>query len=266
MLPDDGSRIVSPGCRAPSFSASSTIFERDAVLRRAAGVLALELGVDPDVGFGDSACTPTSGVSPIRSRIALVAGHGARPDRVSRRRRRAGSRATSPSVDRGVELLEVPDVVVVHVHVDELVQRRRTRRPAGRPGPGSAPRARRRPRPTVAPSAVTEDAPSACGRRSVGSFTSTGTEPAFPRVHRTFQPITRAVRRPVVGITTPGSRRRDRGDRAVSRVQARPSGSEFPRGPASAASSTTATSATTPSRIRYARSIGAAPGARLTIT
>ena len=50
MLPDDGSRIVSPGCSTPSRSASSTILQRDAVLRRAAGVLALELGVDPHVG------------------------------------------------------------------------------------------------------------------------------------------------------------------------------------------------------------------------
>ena len=45
-------------------------------------------------GFGDSACTPTSGVSPMSPRMFVVAHDGRRDrrDRLSRRRRPAGSR------------------------------------------------------------------------------------------------------------------------------------------------------------------------------
>src|SRR5215470_4559952 len=69
--------------------------------------------------FGDSACTPTSGVFPMSSStdsyraiqrpLALSAGdRGEDGDHVAVRH-------------LGVELFEVPDVVVVAIHVHELV-------------------------------------------------------------------------------------------------------------------------------------------------
>ena len=51
VLPDDGSRIVSPGCEHAVLLGELDHLQRDAVLRRAARVLALELGVDADVGI-----------------------------------------------------------------------------------------------------------------------------------------------------------------------------------------------------------------------
>src|SRR3954449_9044821 len=70
-------------------------------------------------GFGLSAWMPTRGVSPMRSRtLSCFTGCG---------RSAAGDRGQDRHDvalgDRRGELLEVADVVVVHVHVDELVQR-----------------------------------------------------------------------------------------------------------------------------------------------
>src|SRR5215210_7933258 len=70
-------------------------------------------------GLGDSAWIPTRGVLPIASRIDSW--------RPTRRPLPAGDRGEDRDhVAVGqlrVELLEVPDVVVVAVHVDELTER-----------------------------------------------------------------------------------------------------------------------------------------------
>ena len=80
--------------------------------------------------------------------------------------------------DLGVELVEVPDVVVVHVDVDELVQAARRRRRAGPARPGYAVdelvrtprrRSRRRPRPTARRRRA---ARSRVGRRTSTAITS----------------------------------------------------------------------------------------------
>src|SRR5215218_5544575 len=69
-------------------------------------------------GFGDSAWTPTRGVLPIRSRIdSYRATGGARLSPGD-----GGEDGDDVAVGHlGLELVEVPDVVVVAVHVDELV-------------------------------------------------------------------------------------------------------------------------------------------------
>src|SRR5919106_3122792 len=90
-------------------------------------------------GFGDSACTATSGVSPTTSRIdSYLISRRSRRLLLLRRRsaQPSSSRPFGPALsarDRGedgddvavrhlgAELVEVPDVVVVAVHVDELV-------------------------------------------------------------------------------------------------------------------------------------------------
>src|SRR6516164_1556737 len=77
-------------------------------------------------GFGASASMRTSGVSPIsprtESRRATAAGRGC-DGRRSAARDRGEDRDHVAVGDLGVEGVEVPDVVVVAVHVDELVQR-----------------------------------------------------------------------------------------------------------------------------------------------
>src|SRR3954469_19004369 len=72
-------------------------------------------------GFGLSPWTPTSGVFPIRSRIdssftRVVSGGSAPGDR-------GEDRDDVAVADLRVELVEVADVVVVHVDVHELVER-----------------------------------------------------------------------------------------------------------------------------------------------
>src|SRR5436305_10101719 len=69
-------------------------------------------------GDGESACTPTSGVLPMRSRIDSYRATGwARLSPGD-----GGEDGDDVAVGHlGVELVEVPDVVVVAVHVDELV-------------------------------------------------------------------------------------------------------------------------------------------------
>ena len=80
-------------------------------------------------GLGLSACTPTNGVFPISSRtdsiftVALASWA-----RSPSRRRPREDRDDVAIGELRVELVEVPDVVVVHVDVDELVQRARSRR------------------------------------------------------------------------------------------------------------------------------------------
>src|SRR5437868_9774065 len=73
-------------------------------------------------GFGDSGCTPTSGVSPITPRMVSwrMTRPGRRPASAPRHRGQDGDDVAVAQL--GVELIEVTDVVVVAVHVDELVQ------------------------------------------------------------------------------------------------------------------------------------------------
>src|ERR687892_1633469 len=72
-------------------------------------------------GFGDSAWTPTSGVLPMRSRIDSYRAKGAALYLSAGDR---GEDRDHVAVGQlGVELVEVPDVVVVAVHVDEPAQR-----------------------------------------------------------------------------------------------------------------------------------------------
>ena len=67
-------------------------------------------------GFGDSWCTPTSGVSPISPRMSSYFGTRQPPAT-------AGRIESDVAVgELGVEAVEVADVVVVLVDVDELVQ------------------------------------------------------------------------------------------------------------------------------------------------
>src|SRR5712664_1922147 len=91
-------------------------------------------------GFGESACTPTSGVLPMRSRIDSYLISDRRRRLRLLRRRSAKPPSSPPPPARlspgdggedgddvavghlGVELVEVTDVVVVAVHVDELVE------------------------------------------------------------------------------------------------------------------------------------------------
>src|SRR2546421_9630894 len=71
-------------------------------------------------GFGESACTPTSGVSPISpstSSYFMVASGSFRPAGDGRQ-----DREHVAVVHLGVETVEVADVVVVLVDVHELVQ------------------------------------------------------------------------------------------------------------------------------------------------
>ena len=118
VLPDDGSRIVAPGCSRPSASASSIIFERDAILRRTARVLTFELGPDADVGVRRQrvhtderrvADQPEDVVEP-RTRVTQPPATAGRIE------------STSPSATLVSRPVEVADVVVVLVDVDELVQ------------------------------------------------------------------------------------------------------------------------------------------------
>ena len=74
-------------------------------------------------GFGDSACTPTSGVSPMSPRMFSWRMTDGGPVEAGSASGHRGQDRDDVAVGHlGVELVEVPDVVVVAVHVDELVQ------------------------------------------------------------------------------------------------------------------------------------------------
>ena len=96
VLPDDGSSRVSPGSRAAVFLGLLHHRQGDAVLHRPAGVLALELDQDADVGVGaERADVDQRGVADqvedardraMRSRVATPSAGD-----LSRRPLRAGS-------------------------------------------------------------------------------------------------------------------------------------------------------------------------------
>src|SRR5262245_2696334 len=74
-------------------------------------------------GFGLKPCTPTIGVFPIRSRTDSSFTGAGRARWGSAPGDRGEDRDDVAVGDLGVELVEVPDVVVVDVDVHELVQR-----------------------------------------------------------------------------------------------------------------------------------------------
>src|SRR5690349_21783281 len=107
VLPDDGSRIVEPGARTPSCSASSIIFSAMRSLDEPPGFWPSSFAQIFTAGFGDSWCTPTSGVLPISPRTESCLGTR------SRAARDGGDDRHDVAVgERGVEPVEVPDVVV----------------------------------------------------------------------------------------------------------------------------------------------------------
>src|SRR5262249_53301955 len=117
VLPDDGSRIVAPGFSVPSRSASSTILSAIRSFEEPPGFCPSSLAHMRTSGFGESACTPTSGVLPIKPRTSSW--------RVTRSRAAGDGREYREHVavaDLGVEAVEVTDVVIVLVDVHELVQ------------------------------------------------------------------------------------------------------------------------------------------------
>src|SRR6478735_12830249 len=126
VLPDDGSRIVSPTRSSPASSASSIILSAMRSFEEPPGFCPSSLAKILTSGLGDSACTPTSGVSPMTPR--MFSWRTSEPFRVTDRAVGSASRHRGQDRDDvavghlGVELLEVADVVVVHVHVHELVQ------------------------------------------------------------------------------------------------------------------------------------------------
>src|SRR5947208_1922393 len=114
VLPEDDSTICCPGERLPSFSASSIIALAARSFTLPPGFWPSSLRTIRACGFGLSEVTSTSGVLPMRSSTLACT-------------------ALSPSDSRengdlgavghlGVELVEVAHVVIVHVHVDELVE------------------------------------------------------------------------------------------------------------------------------------------------
>ena len=68
VLPDVGSRIVQPGRRVPSFSASSIIFSAGRSLIEPVGLRSSSLAQRRTSGLGDSLGSPTSGVLPTEAR------------------------------------------------------------------------------------------------------------------------------------------------------------------------------------------------------
>src|SRR5438105_11389359 len=117
VLPLDGSRMVWPGRRVPSASAASTMALAMRSFTDPVGFWPSSLARMRTAGLGLSSVSSTSGVLPIRSRTdrwtATVAPSAPGDGRQDRDHVVVG--------DLGVELLEIPHVVVVAVHVDELV-------------------------------------------------------------------------------------------------------------------------------------------------
>ena len=71
VLPDDGSRIVCPGCSSPSFSARSMMLRAMRSLTEPNGFWLSSLATMRTLGFGDSTLTSIIGVLPISSSTLL---------------------------------------------------------------------------------------------------------------------------------------------------------------------------------------------------
>src|SRR3954454_16050129 len=119
VLPEDDSMIVCPGRSWPAFSASSIMALAARSFTDPPGFWPSNFASTRARGLGLRLLTSTSGVFPIRSRTLEYratekAGSGGA----------AGDRRQDRDLvvvdDLGVELVEVPHIVVVHVHIDEL--------------------------------------------------------------------------------------------------------------------------------------------------
>src|SRR4051812_28957010 len=113
VLPDEGSRMVWPGCRVPSASAASTIDTAMRSFTEPVGFWPSSLARMRTPGLGLSSETSTSGVLPTRSstdRTSAMALRSAAGDG-----RQDGDDVVG--ADRRFQLVEVPHVVVVLVHV-----------------------------------------------------------------------------------------------------------------------------------------------------
>src|SRR5680860_1783920 len=116
VLPLVGSRIVQPGRRRPSFSACSIIFSAGRSLIEPVGLRSSSLAQRRTSGDGDSVGSPISGVPPTESRRlskrirGLAAGYG---------RQHHDLVAVG---ELGAQTAREPDVLVVHVQVDEAAQ------------------------------------------------------------------------------------------------------------------------------------------------
>src|SRR5689334_17354049 len=121
VLPDEGSRIVCPGCSVPSASAASTMATAMRSFTDPVGFWPSSLARMRTVGFGLRAERSTKGVLPTRSSTDRTAVMGCGLASAAGDGGQDGDDVVG--ADRRVELLEIPDVVVVPVHVDELVDR-----------------------------------------------------------------------------------------------------------------------------------------------
>src|SRR5439155_20971213 len=117
VLPDDGSRIVAPGFSTPSRSASSIILSAMRSFDEPPGFWPSSFAQILTPDLGDSWCTPISGVSPISPRTESNFGTRSRAARDG-----GEDRQHVAVLHRGVEPVEVADVVVVLVDIHELVQ------------------------------------------------------------------------------------------------------------------------------------------------
>src|SRR5947209_10681354 len=114
VFPDDDSRMIWPARRSPFFSASSIIDSAARSFTDPPGFWPSSLATMRTFGFGLSADTSTIGVLPMSSVIDEYTGMSAAGDR-------GEDRHLVALLDGRVELPEVPDVLVVQVHVHELV-------------------------------------------------------------------------------------------------------------------------------------------------
>src|SRR5919112_4277964 len=121
VLPDVGSRIVQPGRRVPSFSASSTILSAGRSLVEPVGLRSSSFAQRRTSGLGDSVGSPTSGVPPTEARrwsYRVMAWSGSAS--AARDRRQHDDLVTVAQLR--VEAADEADVLVVDVHVHEAPQ------------------------------------------------------------------------------------------------------------------------------------------------
>src|SRR5690349_3740660 len=113
VLPEVGSRIVAPGRRLPSLSASSIIRSAGRSLMEPVGLRSSSLAHSRTSGLGDSAGSPTIGVPPTEAR---------RLSNLIRAGSSAGDRGQHDDLvaiaQLGLEPTDEPHVLVVDVDVD----------------------------------------------------------------------------------------------------------------------------------------------------
>src|SRR5919206_4147435 len=130
VLPLVGSRMVSPGCSVPSFSAASIIEMAARSLIEPVGLWSSSLAHSRRSGVGDSRGNPTSGVLPRESTseakramtVSWVVRVGAGGSRSAAAGDRGQDRHRVAVLERGVQRTGEAHVLVVDVDVDEAVQ------------------------------------------------------------------------------------------------------------------------------------------------